>query len=182
MAYHTLFYANKRLHLSDCHLSQEERLARAARLESMTAPVIPSIRRFWRIVRSEKSPLWIAGVAGAAGVPVKDLDVVAAAESLQLWALDLIGWGVRNTGRWDCEQQPYYGRDNPAEVQMRNIRPPQERATGHWNVNPLQFDTNHDSTSAYDAGGGMVEYSPAEWLLPYWMMRFYNLIAPAMAN
>lgn len=32
------------------------------------------------------------------------------------------------------------------------------------------------STNAYDASGGYVEYAPTEWLLPYWMMKFYELI------
>lgn len=125
MAYHTLFYAYKRLQMNDCGISERERVTRAARLEAMTAPVLPSIKRFWRIVRDEKSPLWIGGVAGAASVAVKEQDLIDAVTSLQLWAIDLIGWGVHNTGRWDCEQQPYYGRDNPDELQMRSIRPPQ---------------------------------------------------------
>ena len=127
MAYHTLFYANKRLHLNDCHLHPEERLLRIRRLEAMTAPVLPSIKRYWRVVRNEKSPLWIAGVAGAAGVIVSSRDIADAVQSLQLWSIDMISWGVRNSGRWDSVQQPYYGRDNPEEIQMREIIPPQVR-------------------------------------------------------
>jgi hypothetical protein len=52
----------------------------------------------------------------------------------------------------------------------------QERIMGHWNSNPFTMDSSYGSRSAYDAGGGLSEYSPAEWLLPYWMLRFYGLL------
>ena len=80
-------------------------------------------------------------------------------------------------GRWDCPEQPYYGRDNPSNLLMRLIRPPQERILGHYNIDPFTLDSSHGAPDAYaGGGGGGVEYSPAEWLLPYWSMRFYGLL------
>jgi len=134
MAYHTLFYAQLRLEKEVSGLLEEERELRLRTLKEMTAPVLPSLRRWWSIVRNERSPLWLSAVAGAGGIPVQFDDVERAVQSLQLWSTDMIAWGIHNTGRWDCETQPYYGRDDPTKIQMRYIRPPQERATGHWNV------------------------------------------------
>jgi hypothetical protein len=76
-------------------------------------------------VRSERSPLWVAGVAGAAGVRLASREVARALPSLQMYSADLVSWAVRNSGRWDCVAQPYYSRDDPTQVQMQSIRPPQ---------------------------------------------------------
>lgn len=190
MGYHTLFYAHQRLRMSanaDSVMLQ--------RLEDMVAPVIPSIRRWYSIVRNERNPLWLAGVAGAAGVSMTGAEIQRSVESLQMYRADFINWAVRNTGRWDCVLQPYYSRDDPTKLQMSRVLPPQvcldflhcsllllimmcfqERMVGHYNGNPFIMDASYESTTAYDAGGGNSEYSPAEWLLPYWMLRFYGLL------
>lgn len=82
-----------------------------------------------------------------------------------------------SAGRWDCPEQPYYGRDNPDVLLMQHIRPPQERAMGHYNTDPFALDSSHGATDAYsEGGGGGTEFSPAEWLLPYWSMRYYGLL------
>mmetsp|Transcript_16502 Transcript_16502/g.30873 ORF Transcript_16502/g.30873 Transcript_16502/m.30873 type:complete len:891 (-) Transcript_16502:148-2820(-) len=184
MAYHTLFYSLYRLQravdigkvpygIKDT----EELKSRRDELLRMTSPVVPSIKRWWSIVKHERSPLWLSVVAGAAGVQVPHRDRERAVASLQLYPADMISWNVHNSGRWDCPEQPYYGRDNPDNVLMRHIRPPQERIMGHYNIDPYTLDSSHEATDAYSTGvGGNVEFSPAEWLLPYWSLRFYGVI------
>ncbi|CAM9276952.1 unnamed protein product, partial [Ectocarpus fasciculatus] len=172
MGYHTLFYAYQRLVMRTEPVDSEL----LKRLEDMVSPVVPSIRRWYSIVRNERNALWLAGVAGAASVAMTNTEIKRSVASLQLYSADLINWGVRNSDRWDCFLQPYYSRDDPTQLQMNKIRPPQERITGHFNSNPFTMDSSFESTTAFDAGGGTTEYSPAEWLLPYWMMRFYSLL------
>lgn len=184
MAYHTLFYSLYRLQravdmekvpygmkdMNELQLRRDELLR-------MTSPIVPSIKRWWSIVKHERSPLWLSVVAGAAGVQVPYRDRERAVASLQLYPADMISWTVHNSGRWDCPEQPYYGRDNPDNVLMRHIRPPQERIMGHYNIDPYTLDSSHEASDAYSAGvGGTVEFSPAEWLLPYWSLRFYGVL------
>jgi hypothetical protein len=184
MAYHTLFYSLYRLQLSldkgkvPYNIKDLNELkSRCDVLRKLVSPVIPSIQRWWSIVKHERSPLWLSLVAGVAGVHVSSSEKERAIQSLQLYSSDLIGWSVHNSGRWDCIEQPYYGRDNPDNLLMRNIRPPQERILGHYNIDPFALDSSHEATDAYSGGaGGGVEYSPAEWLLPYWSLRFYDLL------
>ena len=138
LAYHTLFYAYRRLADSKDDVDP----IMLSQLEEMVSPVLPSIARYYSIgeslsiiffyfsyalfilVRNERSPLWLAGVAGVAGIPMKRTEIERSVVSLQLYSADMINWGVRNSGRWDCVLQPYYSRDNPTELQMQKIRPP----------------------------------------------------------
>ena len=105
MAYHTLFYSLYRLQVaveqnvlpySINDLS--ELISRRDMLLDMTKPLLPSIKRWWSIVKHERSPLWLSVVAGAAQVGVSDHDKRQAVESLRLSAADLIGWSVHNSG------------------------------------------------------------------------------------
>lgn len=135
MAYHTLFYAYNRLFNlnSFLKLSDEELSKRQQILTQMITPVIPSVERWWSIVQEERSPLWITILPAASllsssfnkKIQENQQLIYSSIKSLQLYPLDLISWGYHNTGRWDCVSQPYTGRDNPSEIQMKLIRPPQ---------------------------------------------------------
>lgn len=120
MGYHTLFYSYQRLKF----FVRDVRPELLERLEEMVSPVVPSIRRWYSIVRNERNPLWLAGLAGAAEVRVTAAEIERITVSLQMYSADMIDWSVRNSDRWDCELQPYYSRDDPTALQMSRIRPP----------------------------------------------------------
>lgn len=126
MSYHTLFYAYNRLFNLNQYikLSDEELKKRKEILLKMIQPVIQSVERWWSIVEEERSPLWI-NILPAASLSYDPKIIQSTVKSLQYYSLDLISWGYHNTGRWDCINQPYTGRDNPDETQMKLIRPPQ---------------------------------------------------------
>lgn len=183
LTYHTLFYASKRLTLlkrekievtGNKYLREEstsiilkdtnDQLQKD--LEEMVKPLLPSIDRYWLLVKGERSPLWFGIYAGIAERPVTKTDLYGAVWSLRHWAIDLITWPINNLYRWDVNVQPFFGRDNTNQL-MKEIRPPQERVTGHWNGDPF----------ALEGGSGTSEQEPAIWELPYYLMRFYGLIS-----
>lgn len=127
MAYHTLFYAYNRLYKMNSliQLTENELKKRQERLKKMITPAISSVQRWWSIVKEERSPLWINILAATTMIDIPATDLIQTIKSLQYFPLDLINWGYHNTDRWDCVVQPYYGRDDPDDIQMRAILPPQ---------------------------------------------------------
>ena len=132
----------------------------------MVKVAVPSLERAWMIIGAEFSPLWTAIYAGVAQQPASTQSLVYSTSSLRHWAIDLIDWPIDNGQRWDVSLQPFHVRDHDNERIIRQIRPPSERVTTHWNNDPY----------ATNAGGGYEEYEPAIWRLPYFMMLFYKLI------
>jgi hypothetical protein len=127
MAYHTLFYSYNRLFQRNqkLALSETELRLRQQHLKEMVTPVVSSVKRWWSIVQEERSPLWINILAATTMIEMSPHDILPTVKSLQYSPLDMINWGYHNTNRWDCVTQPYYGRDNPDEIQMKVILPPQ---------------------------------------------------------
>ena len=127
MAYHTLFYSYNRLFLKDqkISISQTELKLRQQHLKDMVSPVVSSVKRWWSIVQEERSPLWINILAATTMIEVSQHDIISTVKSLRYSPLDMINWGYHNTDRWDCVTQPYYGRDDPNQIQMKAILPPQ---------------------------------------------------------
>lgn len=177
LAYHIMFYSWRRISAEDEPEFKEE-------MWEMVQPLMPSLERSWQIYGTEYSPLWtgvFAGVAGALQTHsasknthsmhdnsadfVSRLDVSRSVWSLRHWAVDLITWPIDNTLRYDTLKQPFHVRDSTKQI-MRNIRPPSERISSHW---------NHDPFSVEDSGG-YNEYEPSVWRLPYFMMLYYKLI------
>jgi hypothetical protein len=185
MAYHTLFYAKYRLdHITTAtefkYNGNENDIVpmdkRRTMLDDMVTPIIPSLKRWSNIVRSEYSPLWSTVIAGAAELTVLQSDIMKIKQNLKMWPLDLIDWDVQNSNRWDCFAQPYGDRGDITQSIMYDIPPMTERQMQHWNINPFLFDSGTSKNNPY-TNGGYVEYASTEWLLPYWMMRFYDLIS-----
>lgn len=190
MAYHTLFYAFYRVDQQLNQLKEKAKFelngervddlkdltVRHRNLKQMVTPVLPSVQRWWSIVKREHSPLWIALVAGAAGFKVSDWDTKQAIQVLQDYPLDLLDWGIKNSGRWDVKQQPYGDRGDAETLLMQEVRPAYERIVSHYNLNPFKMDSSNDPSVDLFSIGGTSELAPTEWLLPYYMMVFYDLI------
>jgi len=136
-----------------------------AEMWEMASLVLPAFERTWLIIGAEYSPLWTAIYAGVAAQKVSSAALSHSVWSLRHWAIDLINWPLQNGDRWDVAPEPFYSRDSTKPI-MRQIRPPSERVSSHWNNDPY----------AIDAGSGMDEYEPSVWRLPYFLMLHYKLI------
>jgi hypothetical protein len=165
MGYHVLLYSLQRLKGEGG--TGQGGGALVADVQAMVDALVPSLERSWSIVRGERSPLWLGIYAGmGAGLarlcPSSYSDAVW---SLRRWAVDLVSWPVVNSERFDLNLSPFSARDS-TNAESQEIISPQERATGHWNGDPFQLD----------GGSGTSESEPSVWRLPYYLMRYNNLI------
>eukprot|EP01012_Entosiphon_sulcatum_P001335 TRINITY_DN10252_c0_g1_i1.p1 TRINITY_DN10252_c0_g1~~TRINITY_DN10252_c0_g1_i1.p1 ORF type:complete len:773 (-),score=92.28 TRINITY_DN10252_c0_g1_i1:8-2326(-) len=124
-----------------------------------------SIDRAMRIAWSERSSLWTA-IYGATQ-PASGFDLTGALWTLQDWPLEMVGWPTDNRHRLDVALDP--DQDREGSLVSTNLLPYAERTFDRWNTNPFELS----------GGSGTGEPDPAVWLLPYWMARYYGMIAPA---
>lgn len=131
----------------------------------MVSQFVPSFERTWLIIGAEYSPLWTGIYAGVAAQRASPAALSHSVWSLRHWAMDLVDWPLHNSGRYDVTLEPFYSRDSTKPI-MRQIRPPSERVSSHWNGDPFTVS----------AGSGYSEFEPAVWRLPYYLMLYYKLI------
>lgn len=145
------------------------------------APILASLQRTFHQVQSLRSDLWTAIYLAClqsvpAGVLSPPLDPGVAATlagdivwNLQTWPLELIDWPVQNSQRLDVRIDPQPNRDFVVGTESLNLLPANERVQDRWNADPFDLD----------GGSGYSETDGGVWLLPYWLARAHNLIAPA---
>jgi hypothetical protein len=165
LAYHTAFYACERLHRGSS--AAGVRLSFREEVCSMSALMLPSAKRSWGLFGGEFSPLWTGVYVGLAKLPAPDTYVSRSVWTLRAWAIDFVNWPVDTSARMDLTQTPFHARDNDGSREHREIRPPSERAASNWNTDPFEINQ----------GTGMQDYSPSTWDLPYYLMRYYRLLA-----
>ncbi len=124
-----------------------------------------SLERSWQIERPERNPLW--NVIYAAGTGAKAFDRAESVRTLQEIPMDQIQWTVRNSHRQDVPTDPM--RDRQKRVQALIVLPYDELPMSKWNGNPYNLDGGN---------GGRSEDDGAYFLLPYWMGRYHQVIAP----
>ena len=106
-------------------------------------------RSHWDIERAEKSPLWNFLYAMTGG---KDYDLDDSIWWLKEFPMDLVQWSMDNSKRKDIEKlEPNFRRQQYAE-----LLPPDETFGGR---------------------GGLGETSPHDYLLPYWLGRYLEIIS-----
>jgi hypothetical protein len=93
-----------------------------------------------------------------------------AVEILRDWPLDWIEWTVDNTGRDDVTRDTTPGGD--PGLLARQL-PRSEIGLSMWDQEPRR---------AVIGRGGDREEKPTDWLLSYWMGRYYGLIAAPAAS
>jgi hypothetical protein len=132
----------------------------------MVDSLLPALHRTWTIVQGELSPLWLGVYAGTGGQAVDEKAISDAAWTLRHWAMDLINWPINNSNRWDVTLSPFTSRDDTDPL-IRQILPPQERASRKWNSDPFELGAS---------GNGLSEDAPYIFQLPYYLMRYNGLI------
>lgn len=105
-------------------------------------------RSHWEIERAEKSPLWNFLYAMTGG---KDYDLDDSIWWLKEFPMDLVQWSNNNSNRKDIVKL----EPNFRKQQFENVLPPDE---------------------TYGGRGGLRESSPHDYLLPYWLGRYMEII------
>lgn len=119
-----------------------------------------SIQRSWNVEQADRIPIW--NIIASASLK-KDCDLNTALEELQLIPMDLVGWTMNNSHRWDLPKDQLTDRFGKPQA-VRPVPTP-ERAISKWNYNTYQYDAGSNGYSEDDG---------AYFLLPYWMGRFHE--------
>lgn len=123
-----------------------------------------SLERTHAILRPEQSPFYNFLYGALTGG--EPCDVEACVRRLQDAPWDLTHWTMRNSHRADILHDPRSGRFG--EKQALHVLSPREQRVTKWNHNPYALDGGNE---------GMGEEDGTFWLLPYWLGRFYGIIA-----
>ena len=116
-------------------------------------------RDHWEIERPEKDGLWELCTYGVSG----DIDVASTLFFLREFNIDLDRYSTKNSHRKDLEFLP----ENFRGQTTKKLLYPGEREMHRHNTNPFALD---------QGGAQMSRLAGDEYLLPYWMARYYKII------
>ena len=116
-------------------------------------------RDHWELERPEKDGLWELCTYGVSG----DIDMASTLFFLREFNVDLDRYSTKNSHRKDLEFLP----ENFRGQSTKNLLYPGEREMHRHNTNPFTLD---------QGGGQNSRLAGDEYLLPYWMARYYKLI------
>lgn len=116
-------------------------------------------RDHWELERPEKDGLWELCTYGVSG----DIDMASTLFFLREFNMDLDRYSTKNSHRKDLEFLPQNFRGQTTT----NLLYPGEREMHRHNTNPFVLD---------QGGSQMSRLAGDEYLLPYWMARYYKLI------
>ena len=117
------------------------------------------IRDHWNAELPERDGLWNLITKGTAGV----YDKASTFWYLREFPIDLISWSVKNSHRKDLIFLPENLRGQTTQKQIPLAEQPMHR----HNTNPFDLDGGDDGRS---------ELAGDEYLLPYWMARYLQVI------
>lgn len=109
--------------------------------------------------KPERNALWSLIAYGTSG----DIDKPSMLWHLREFPLDLVSWTIRNSHRQDIEKLPPNIRDQST----KELLPPGEQPMHRHNSNAFHLDGGN---------GGKSELAGDEYLLPYWMARYLQVI------
>ena len=120
------------------------------------------ISEHWEIEKPERNALWNLITHGTAG----DLDLESVRWHLREFPMDMVRWRMENSHRKDLE----FLEDNFREQSTKELISPAERAAVRHNSNPFRLDGGRN---------GLRELAGDEYLLPYWLGRYLEVITPS---
>ena len=118
-----------------------------------------AIRNHWAIEKPERNALWNLITRGTEG----SFDEASTWWFLRDYPLDLIRYTTHNSHRKDLT----FLEPNFREQLTQELLPAAERPIIRFNANPFQLDGGSE---------GRYELTGAEYLLPYWMARYLQVI------
>lgn len=127
-------------------------------LQSIYAEVIAD---HFDIEKPERNALWSTITYGTIG----QVDLPSVQWHLREFQMDMVRWTMKNSHRKDLEFLPPNFRNQTT----KELISPAERPTIRHNANPFGLDGGNNGRSSL-AGD--------EFLLPFWMARYFNLIQP----
>jgi hypothetical protein len=116
-------------------------------------------RDHWEIEKPERDALWNMLTFGVSG----DIDKESTLWHLREYCTDLDRYTTKNSHRKDLVLLPV----NFREQTTKDLLLPGEREMHRHNTNPFALDSN---------GGGGSRLAGDEYLLPYWMARYFKII------
>lgn len=117
------------------------------------------IREHWELERPEKDALWEMCTYSTSG----DIDVESTLWFLREFNIDLDRYSTKNSHRKDLEFLP----ENFRGQTTKRLLYPGESEMHRHNANPFDLD---------GGGGRRSRLAGDEYLLPYWMARYYKVI------
>lgn len=120
-----------------------------------------SLRRWYKTCQRDGIPLYDFVYNKFSG---QRASLAGSAFTLRDWPLDMIEWTVDNREREDIERETTPGTD---EGFLKRMLPRSEMGLCMWDQEPYRALIGLD---------GMREDKPTDWLLAYWMGRYYGLI------
>jgi hypothetical protein len=128
--------------------------------DELSAIYLKSAEEQYAANQRKRNPLWTTIYAGRTG---READLDGIAFWLREFPMDRRTWQTRNSHRQDIkiERRPFV----PPEASP--VLPPDERYVHKWNTNEMTLD---------GGGNGHSAESGAEFLLPYWMGRYFEVI------
>ena len=129
--------------------------------ESLSPTFVKSAEEQLVANQRKRNPLWNAIYGSSTHRPI---DIEGIAFWLREFPIDMRGWHSRNSHRKDVviDQRPF------VRPEAKELLPPDERVMQKWNGNEMNLDGGGQGNSAE---------SGAEYLLPYWMARYYGYIS-----
>jgi hypothetical protein len=122
---------------------------------------LTSARQHVEATQRKRNPVWNFIYGGTTN---EKIDLEGSVMVLREFPLDLRRWRMTNSHREDVEVVPRRRRRGSESV---SVLPPDERAIQKWNGNEMSLDGGGNEESAE---------SGAEYLLPYWMGRYFGYI------
>ncbi len=117
------------------------------------------INDHWTIEQPERNAVWNLISLATCG----SFDRSSTLWHLREYPMDLIRWTIKNSQRKDIELLP----DNFRRQYTKDLLPPGETPMHRHNANAFELD---------GGDGGYSELAGDEYLLPYWMARYLNVI------
>ncbi len=134
-------------------------LYRYAFNDSLKQKFAHAINEYWEIEKPERNPLWNLITLGTAG----NFDRESTLWYLREFPMDRIRWTIKNSIRKDL----VFLKPNFRRQYTKEVLSPEEMPAHRYNANEFELDGGN---------GGRTALTGAEYLLPYWMARYFQII------